>query len=106
MEEAPGIELERVWPEMDIKARLAVVKAIAGYQKAWTDVSFTKFGSLYFAADLEISPKDHALYVDADGTHVMNRSYAIGPSTGRENIDDGRSTVDFDRGPCKLSCRR
>jgi len=46
MEKAPGVDLERWWPSMQIKERYAVVKAIATYQKAWTSVSFKKFGSL------------------------------------------------------------
>jgi hypothetical protein len=53
MEEVPGIELEQVWPKMSIEDRLAVVKSIVGFQKAWTSVSFTNYGSLYFSRDLE-----------------------------------------------------
>lgn len=40
MEKVSRIELEHVWPSMNIKDRLAVVKAIAGFQKASTSVSF------------------------------------------------------------------
>jgi hypothetical protein len=36
MEKIPGIELERVWPTMKTEDRLAVVQAIADYQKNWT----------------------------------------------------------------------
>jgi aminoglycoside phosphotransferase (APT) family kinase protein len=45
MEKVSGIELEHVWPSMSIKDRLVIVKAIAGFQKAWTSVSFNRFGS-------------------------------------------------------------
>jgi hypothetical protein len=31
MEKAPGIELEQVWPKMNIKDKFAVVKTIAGF---------------------------------------------------------------------------
>jgi hypothetical protein len=31
MEQVPGIELEHVWPKMNMKDRLAVVKAVGGY---------------------------------------------------------------------------
>lgn len=100
MEKAPGIELERVWPKMGIKYRLAVVKTTAGYQKAWTSVSFKKFGGLYYANDLEKLGGPEPLYVDENGVDVTDEKFAIGPSTGRELTDNGRATVNFDRGPC------
>lgn len=103
MEKVPGIELERVWPGMNIKDRLALVKTIAGFQKAWTSVSFKKFGSLYYAKDLDKSTGDEPLYVDTNGIDVIDQKFAIGPSTGRESIDDGRATINFDRGPCEIS---
>jgi len=53
MEEVPGIELEQVWLDMSIQNRFAVVKSIAGFQKAWSSVSFMKYGSLHFSRDLE-----------------------------------------------------
>ncbi|KAF2259616.1 APH-domain-containing protein [Lojkania enalia] len=99
MEKVPGIELERVWPSMNIKDRLALIKTIAGFQKAWTSVSFKKFGSLYYAKDLDESTGNGPLYVDANGIDIIDEKFAIGPSTGRESIDNGRATINFDRGP-------
>lgn len=103
MEKVRGIELENVWPSMNIKDRLALVKTIAGFQKAWTSVSFKKFGGLYYAKDLDESTGNEPLYVDANGIDIIDEKFAIGPSTGRESIDDGRATINFDRGPCKIS---
>lgn len=88
---------------MNIKDRFAVVKAIAEFQKSWTSISFTKYGSLYFSEDLEDMSPQGPLYVDANGNKITNNRYAIGPSTGRENFDHKRATVDFDRGPCNLA---
>jgi hypothetical protein len=102
MEEVPGVELEQVWPNMSIQDRFAVVKSIAGFQKAWTSVSFTKYGSLYFSRDLkDTTHSSQPLYMDADGNHITNKKFAVGPSTARETFDSGRAAVDFDRGPCK-----
>lgn len=103
MEQVPGIELEHIWPQMNIKDRFAVVKAVAAYQKSWTSVSFPKYGSLYFPKDLNDTLGDQPLYVDAEGNLVKSSCYAVGPSTGRENVDNGRATVSFDRGPCRVS---
>ncbi|XPS68903.1 hypothetical protein M3J09_001183 [Ascochyta lentis] len=99
MERVPGIELEHIWPKMNIKDRFAVVKAIAGFQKSWTSVSFAKYGSLYFSKDLDETPDGRPLYIDAKGNHIKDTRYAVGLSTGRENLDNGRATVNFDRGP-------
>ena len=99
MEKVLGIELEQVWSTMNIKDRFALSKTIAGFQKAWTSVSFKKFGGLYYAKDLVESTGDEPLYVDANGIDIINERFAIGPSTKREWVDNGRATIDFDRGP-------
>ncbi|KAL5388578.1 hypothetical protein PMIN02_007701 [Paraphaeosphaeria minitans] len=99
MEKVQGVELEKVWPSMDIKSRFALVKNITGFQKAWTSFPFKKFGSLYYAADLGESTTQEPLYVDANGVTVVDKRFAVGPSTGRELFDDARATVQFDRGP-------
>ncbi|TVY54027.1 Altered inheritance of mitochondria protein 9, mitochondrial [Lachnellula cervina] len=99
MEKVPGIELESVWPSMKIEDRLAVVKAIASFQKAWTSVSFKKFGALYYAQDLDERIGNEPLYVDANGVEVKDARFTIGPSTGRVSIDNRRATINFDRGP-------
>ena len=54
-------------------------------------VSFKKFGGLYYAKDL-----------DANGLDVTDAKFAIGPSTGRELIDNKRAAIDFDRGLYKI----
>lgn len=100
MEKLPGIELELAWPTMKIEDRLAVIQTIAIYQKSWTSISFKKYGGLYYAKDLDSSSDNEALYTNADGVAIKDSRFAIGPSTGRELIDDRRATVEFDRGPC------
>lgn len=102
MEKVPGIELECVWPKMSIEDRFAVVKAIAGFQKSWTSISFKKYGSLYYPKDLPGAAADGPLYTDATGNEMTDATYVIGPSIGREMTDNRRDTIDFDRGPCKL----
>jgi hypothetical protein len=102
MEKVLGIELERVWPSMDVEDRFTLVETIAGFQKSWTSVSFKKFGSLYYVKDLDESTSNEPLYVDADGIEIKDKRFAVGPSTGRESVDDGRAIINFDRGPCKV----
>ena len=101
MEKATGVQLDKVWPKMNIKDRFEVAKAVSRYQKAWMSTSFSQYGSLYYSSGL--SDSDGCVLVKEDGTRVKERRFAIGPSTGRGFLDDGRITLAFDRGPCKLS---
>ncbi|KAL3428930.1 hypothetical protein BDV09DRAFT_190563 [Aspergillus tetrazonus] len=79
MEKVAGVQLSKVWPTMGIRERFELVKSISGYQKSWISTSFTKYeGSMSI-------PNHHR--------------FAVGPSTGREFLDDGRIALDFDRGP-------
>lgn len=106
MEKVQGIELERVWPSMKTEDRLDIVQEIAKYQNHWTSVSFKKYGGLYYSENIMPSSDNEILYTDADGADVRNPRFSIGPSTGRELIDNGRASVDFDRGPCESPAHR
>lgn len=101
MEKVPGVPLDLVWASMGIEERLNIVKAIAGYQKAWTSFAFKEFGSLYYAEDLDVAPQ-RPFSVDFQGDAITIPRFAVGPSTGREFYDDGRATIKFHRGPCKI----
>jgi hypothetical protein len=102
MEKMNGVELETVLPRMKIQDRLEVVKAVAGCQKSWASVSFEQFGSLYFPDDVDGSALPPLTYIDLEGRKVSDPRFVVGPSTGREMFDDGRGTIEFDRGPCKF----
>ena len=102
MEKLPGIQLSGVWADMGIEDRLTIAKAIARYQKAWMSVSFNKFGSLYYPEDLDGSTQSLS-YTNLHDITVTDPRFAVGPSTARGFSDDGRSNVEFDRGPCKFN---
>lgn len=87
---------------MDIGDTLAAVKTLARFQRCWTSISFTRFGSLYYAKDLDEPDMNEPLYVGGHGNGIENGKFAIGLFTGREFFDAGRSAIAFDRGPCKL----
>ncbi|EEH07563.1 phosphotransferase enzyme family protein [Histoplasma capsulatum G186AR] len=98
MEKVPGVPLDSVWPRMEIGDRLEVVKTIARYQEEWMSISFDHFGGLYFTQDLDGIRHQNMSY-EKGGVTLLDERFAIGPSTGRERVDHGRSTVQFDRGP-------
>ncbi|RAQ44152.1 hypothetical protein AFGD_012537 [Aspergillus flavus] len=97
MEKVEGVQLDKVWPNLDIKARFEAVKSISRYQKAWMSTSFTQYGSLYYSSDL--GKTDGCVLLKEDGSEVKEHRFAVGPSTGREFFDDGRAALEYDRGP-------
>ena len=104
MDKVLGVPLDRVWGSMEIQDRFSVAKDIAKYQQAWMSSSFELYGSLYYAQDLDV-PSQSPLHIDYHSNTIAKPKFAIGPSTGREFNDDGRATVEFDKGPCK-NCAR
>jgi len=101
MEKVEGIELDQVWSTMDVVDRFTVVKHIASFQNKWASISLNKYGSLYFPEDLLGPQRDCLTYTDEQGCEHTSTEFAMGPSTARENNDDGRGSVEFDLGPCK-----
>ncbi|KAG6061803.1 hypothetical protein E4U32_002807 [Claviceps aff. humidiphila group G2b] len=99
MEKMEGVELEHVWPEMEIEDRLEVVKAIVAYQKSWASVSFEQYGSLYFAEDFKGENTPALVYTNDQGQRVEDPRFVVGPSTSHYAFDDGKGDIDFDRGP-------
>ena len=99
MERVAGIPLGAVWHGMGFKDRVAILKTIAEYQKSWMSTGFTQFGSIYYAGD-ESGSNQSLSYTNPDGAMVTDPKFSFGPSTARCINDDGRATVDFDRGPC------
>ena len=102
MEKVAGIQLQQFWPQMHIKDRVQVTKAIAKLQKSWMSVSFQNVGSLYYSRDLDKTDSlQDILYTDKIGLETRDPRFALGPSTGQDFNDDGRADLTFDRGPCK-----
>lgn len=102
MEKISGIQLDQVWPTMNINDKFAVVKSLNRYQKSWLSASFPYVGALYFAQDIEKGSCLDCEYQNHDEERIKDPGYVIGPCTGRDFSDDGRSSLVFDRGPCKL----
>lgn len=101
MEKISGVQLEDVWGSLDVDQKIVVVKQLAHHQKTWAATVFRHYGSLYYAQDLDPSISRTLHYVDQDGTEIKDLRFAIGPSVGREFVDDGRCDAQYDRGPCK-----
>ncbi|KAJ5941879.1 phosphotransferase enzyme family protein [Penicillium verrucosum] len=96
MDKVEGVPLAQVWSTMQLQQRLKVILAMTGLQKQWLSVSFSHYGSLYYAGDLQSPQGNH--YVK-DGMVIKDSEFAIGPATGRDWFDAGRSSLDIERGP-------
>lgn len=104
MEKAKGVQLASMWPKMELDQRVQVVRAIARHQRAWLNISFSRIGSLYYAKDSPSSANlDGPLFSDDLGKPITDSKFVIGPILGREWMDNGRATIDSDRGPCECS---
>ncbi|CAI7644528.1 unnamed protein product [Penicillium pancosmium] len=97
MEFAPGIPLSIVWDTMGIEAKCKLIMSIGKIQNTWASTTFSQYGSLYYASDLD-RPKP-CLLTRRDGSQIEEPRFAVGPSNGRYLLDDGRLNVSFDRGP-------
>ncbi|KAL1971012.1 hypothetical protein VTN77DRAFT_2846 [Rasamsonia byssochlamydoides] len=65
--------------------------------KRWSEVKFTRFGSLYYAEDIGVCPGEPLSIEEVNS--VLNSRFAVGPATGREWNDEGRQNIQCDRGP-------
>lgn len=76
------------------------------FQKVWTSVAFTRYGSLYSSRDLEDTRSSQPLYIDANGGNTADKRFAIDLSVARETFDNGRAAIHFDRGSCKQATEK
>lgn len=104
MDKARGVPLSQVWGTIKLPQKLQVLLAMTYLQKQWLAVSFSHYGSLYYAKDLQPGgvPPSEGSYFIKDGKMVEDSEFAIGPATGRDWMDAGRSNLDIARGPCML----
>ena len=102
MEKVQGVPLCDVWDSMKLRQKLQILLTMTRYQKRCLNVSFSHYGSLYYAKDLHNAQKS---YYEENGKRINSSQYAIGPSISRNWADAGRSTLDLYRGSCKLILR-
>ncbi|KAM5429568.1 hypothetical protein McaMca56_006962 [Microsporum canis] len=98
MEKVPGVPLGSVWESLEPPDKLKVFLQIFRYQKRWTAVKFSQFGSLYYSKNLPADASSRGnLYIDKDGRSVDH--FAVGPTVSREWLQDGRQELQCYRGP-------
>ena len=101
MEKARGVQLGTVWPTIDSDQKVQVIRAVARHQRAWSKISFSCIGSLYYKKDLPTTKLAGPVFFDGSDKPATDSEFAIGPVMGREWMDFGRANIDCDRGPCE-----
>ncbi|KAM5445163.1 hypothetical protein MaudCBS49596_007799 [Microsporum audouinii] len=100
MEKLPGIPLGAKWGSFDPPDKLKVFLQIFKYQKRWTAVKFSQFGSLYYSGDLAGRPlPGNSLYIDGNNQPVKDSRFAVGPTVGRDWLHDRKENLQCDKGP-------
>lgn len=99
MEKVSGVPLTQVWNTLKLPQRFQVLLALTKLQMKWLGVSFSHYGSLYYMGDV---PSPARSWYSKGGKTLENARFMIGPATGRDWVDAGRSTLDVERGPCML----
>lgn len=99
MDKSEGIPLSQAWDSMKLPQKLQVLLTLIRIQNKWLSVSFSHYGSLYYSGDVQ-SPLN--AYYTENGNVITNSKFTIGPATGRDWVDAGRTALTLERGPCTL----
>jgi len=104
MERSRGVELSKLWNDMSWEERLEVLSTLVGYEKAFVNAKLPMHGSLYYEKDLT-SPSP-SQFLDPVNSIDKGEAFVIGPTTNGAFFDQGRDSVEVNKGPCELHCLR
>jgi hypothetical protein len=99
MENAPGIQLFKVWDTMNDRAKLALIKQLTNFESQLSSIQFPAYGGLYLSESSNI-PHDKRTILPSDID--PSGSYFVGPSSDRSWMVDGTGSINYDinSGPC------
>ena len=98
MEKVPGVQIFKVWDEMDEGKRISIIKRLTQWENELAAIQFPAYGNLYYKSSLhetEMVPLDSAM--DPRG------EFCVGPSCDPSwLIQPGQQfPPDITLGPCK-----
>ncbi|KAJ5226519.1 hypothetical protein N7468_007744 [Penicillium chermesinum] len=101
MEEATGIQLATQWDDLDPEAKLAIMREVVAIETKMLSVSFSHYGSIYFASDAidGAVPAQITSVVSNDIKEQVSKKFTIGPTVQRDFWKKERSTMNISRGP-------
>ncbi|KAJ6121362.1 hypothetical protein N7512_003827 [Penicillium capsulatum] len=101
MEEATGSQLAMTWGDLSPDTKLSVMRELVTIETRMMSLSFSHYGSIYFASDA-VEDAVPAQIISAAPTELKERvskTYTIGPSVARGFWNRERLTMDISRGP-------
>ncbi|KAF2756096.1 hypothetical protein EJ05DRAFT_502559 [Pseudovirgaria hyperparasitica] len=103
MEEATGRQLGEVWDEMELDDKLKIVDDIIAIEKKFLSLSFTRYGSLYFANDAFPGCEKAEIIGEVPQSlkRMVEDRFVIGPVVDRDFWHRERASIGIDRGPWK-----
>lgn len=93
MEKAPGVELAKCWPTMDVSDKVDIVSQLATIQAKMSSVDWKYYGSLYYR-------DGRARCRDVPG---FCERFSIGPITSFDFWEQERMSMEKYQGPCELN---
>ncbi|KAJ5551863.1 hypothetical protein N7461_006561 [Penicillium sp. DV-2018c] len=101
MEEASGTQLGLIWDQLSADEKLSIMREIVTIESKMLAVSFSHFGSIYFASDA-VENAVPALLTPGASSELKERVYekfSIGPTVDRSFWNKERSSMPISRGP-------
>ncbi|CDM36459.1 hypothetical protein DTO013E5_6890 [Penicillium roqueforti] len=98
MEKSRGVALGKVWDDLPGPDKLKIVHRLAGFEKALVSTRFPMYGSIYYADNLRNIDPDQVIEL-GDKKNTVSVKFAVDPTTNRTFFDDGRNSVNVQRGP-------
>ncbi|EED22325.1 hypothetical protein TSTA_095740 [Talaromyces stipitatus ATCC 10500] len=96
MDKVEGLPLSQIWNTLKMLQKLQVLLAMTRLQKQWMNVSFSHYGSFFYATDVKPLTGNHYA---RDGKTISDSTFAIGPTTERDWFGASRSLLDIEKGP-------
>ncbi|PGH15948.1 hypothetical protein AJ79_02115 [Helicocarpus griseus UAMH5409] len=97
MEKLSGVPLANIWWRLKPDVKLKIFMLVFKFQKRWTAVQFSQYGSLYYSKDI-VTKFNSLLYIE-NGAPITNNRFAVGPAAGRDWHEEGRNSIQCYRGP-------
>ncbi|KAJ5156966.1 uncharacterized protein N7482_008066 [Penicillium canariense] len=104
MEEATGTQLGVLWDELSPDLKLSIMREVVSIESKMLSVSFSHFGSIYFASDAVEGavPAQVTSEASPELKEKIYEKFSIGPTVDRDFWHKQRSSMDISRGPWSI----
>ncbi|OJJ51154.1 hypothetical protein ASPZODRAFT_327067 [Penicilliopsis zonata CBS 506.65] len=101
MEEAAGTQLALLWDDLNPDSKLSIMREIVTIETKLLSLSFSHYGSIYFAKDAVPGAVPARITSEApiEFKKQVSKRFTIGPSVDREFWKKERSAMTISRGP-------